>query len=210
MDTDAFSRVRSLFRYARPAQWTAIVFGVATAILFALLVLLLALFADLLVTRGRIANFSGLPVREQEQVVRDWSSLNPEERARALHHIGFGDFENPPARTEPLSSADQVRWLVYRDLGGLENADPPPVGAAMTAEALRDWAARRRYTGDPYQLAISANELRWRAFVWSYLDRRVDPDAANRWQPAVDPKAADGAAGMAMENRRPFGILGLV
>jgi ATP-binding cassette subfamily B protein len=210
METNAFSRVRSLFRYTRPAQWTAILSGIATAVLYALLVLLLALFVDLLVTRGRIPNFAALPVREQEAVVRDWSNLKEEDRARALQHIGLGDGETATARPDALSPDVQARWAVYRDLHGDEGADPPPVGGAMTPEALRDWAARRRYAGDPYQLAVGEHELRWRAFVRHYLDRRVGPEAADRWQPAVDPKADDADPGLALENRRPYGILGLV
>jgi ATP-binding cassette, subfamily B, bacterial len=209
MDTSAFSRVRSLFRYARPAQWTAIVSGIATAVLYALLVLLLALFADLLVTRGRIPNFAGLPVREQEAVLRDWTALNDDERARALHHIGFSDFENGQGRPDASSPNVQARWTVYRDLRGGDGGDPAPVGAGMTADALREWAAKRRYNGDAYQLAAGEQELRWRAFVWHYLDRHVGPDAADRWQPEVDPKS-DEAAGFVVENRRPHGILGLV
>src|SRR3954466_2091896 len=93
MESSAFSRVRSLFRYTRPAQWTAILSGMATALLYALLVLLLALFVDLLVTRGRIPNFAQLSVPEQRAVLNDWSALRPEERVRALQHLGFGEFE---------------------------------------------------------------------------------------------------------------------
>ena len=63
MEPSALARVGSFLRYARPARWTAVLCGIATAVLYALLILLLALFADLLVTRGRIPNFAQLPVR---------------------------------------------------------------------------------------------------------------------------------------------------
>src|SRR6476619_464535 len=102
MGPSAFARVRALLRYARPAQWTAILSGVATAILFAFLVLLLALFADLLVTRGRIPSFAQLPVAEQDAVAKDWDALNPEDRARALQHVGFTEFQNQPDRADAV------------------------------------------------------------------------------------------------------------
>ena len=154
MESSAFSRVRSLFRYARPSQWTAILTGIATAVLFALLLLLLGLFVDLLVTRGRISNFTQLPVREQESVVREWSSLSDAERERAMSHVG---------------SPRDAYW-------------PPAV----------------------------EHEWHWRAYVWHFLDQRVGSEAADHWQPAHDPKADFPMPGLGEEDRRPFGILGLV
>src|SRR5688572_29558511 len=102
MESSAFSRVRSLLKYARPAQWTAILSGVATALLYALLILLLALFVDLLVTRGRIPNFAQLSVAEQRVALQEWSELDEPERVRALRHLGF---------VEPEGG----RSAVYRD-----------------------------------------------------------------------------------------------
>src|SRR5215213_4752205 len=210
MESSAFSRVRSLLRYARPAQWTAILCGVATALLYALLVLLLALFVDLLVSRGRIPNFAQLPVRDQDQVLRDWSALPEPDRERALQHVGFGDFQTPPERVEALGPDTQARWRTYQALKGGEGFDYPPVPGKATEDELRKWAARRQYTGDVYHLAAVEHEWRWRAFVWHYLDRRVGRDAADQWQPELDPKTPFTPPGLGEENRRAYGILGLL
>src|SRR5450755_1410990 len=126
MESSAYSRVHSLFRYARPAEWTAILTGIATAILYAFLVLLLALFVDLLVNRGRIPNFAQLPVREQESALREWSALTEDERGRALRHVGFGDLdETPPTKLNTVPPETQARWRLFRELAGGEGIDFP-------------------------------------------------------------------------------------
>jgi ATP-binding cassette, subfamily B, bacterial len=207
MGPSAFARVRALLRYARPAQWTAIISGVATAVLYALLILLLALFADLLVTRGRIPTFAQLPVAEQEAVARDWAALDEADRAQALQHVGFAEFQNPPDRAAATTPEVQSRSRLYQNLKGGEGIEAPPVPGRATEDNLRDWAAKRRLAGDPYVQALTENEWRWRAFVWHYLNRRVGPDAAAKWQP--DPEAFV-PPGLGEENQGHYGILGLV
>jgi ATP-binding cassette, subfamily B, bacterial len=210
MESSAFSRVRSLLRYARPAQWTAILCGIATALLYAFLVLLLALFVDLLVTRGRIPNFAQLPVEEQEAVLRDWSAIADEKREEALQQVGFGDFEAAQERPEVPPANQRARWRMYQALKGGDGTDFPPVPGKASAEDLQQWAAKRQIVGDAYLEATRENEWRWRAFVWSYLDRRVGREAADRYQPELDPQTPFTPPGLGESNRIPHGILGLV
>src|SRR5262249_3598222 len=66
---------------------------------------------------------------------------------------------------------------------------------------------KRRTGGDPYLQAAVEHEWRWRAYVWYYLDRRVGPEAAAKWQPDSDTFVAPG---LGEDNRRANGILGLV
>ncbi len=160
MDSSAFSRVGSFLRYARPARWTAVLCGIATAILYALLILLLALFADLLVTRGRIPNFAQLPARDQQGVQREWLALPDEDRERAIQHLGFGEFQVPPAKGEAMSPEAAARLRVYRELVGFEGSDFPPIPGQTTSEQLLDWAKRNEIAGDPYYAAATENELR--------------------------------------------------
>jgi ATP-binding cassette, subfamily B, bacterial len=211
MESSAFSRVSSLFRYARPAQWTAILTGIATAFLYALLILLLAMFVDLLVNRGRIPSFAQLSVREQESAVREWSALSEDDKGRALRHIGFNDLEGPPpAKLDALPPETQVRWRSFQSLAGGEGNEFPPVPGLANADNLREWAAKRKYTGDPYLMASVEHEWRWRAYVWHYLDRHVGSEAADHWQPALDGKSDNLAMTLGEENRKSFGMLGLV
>lgn len=214
MESSAFSRVRSLLKYARPARWTAVVSGILTAAFFALLVLLLGLFVDLLVTRGRIPTFAQVPAREQEAVARDWNALPGEDRAQAFEHI-WRKPEHPR-----FANPDEERWAALFEswiavesgnsvLG--DGANAPPVPSAMTPENLQAWAARRNSAGlggDPYSLAMLVNEVRWRMFVWSYLNRHVGSEAADRW--AQD--AQIDVLTMSQSEEQPphsYGILGL-
>lgn len=209
MDSSAFSRVRSFLRYARPARWTAVLCGMATAFLYASLILLLALFTDLLVSRGRIPNFAQLSVREQESAQREWLALPVEDRERAIQRLGFAEFETPPAKPETLPPDSLARWRIYRDLVGDAN-DLLPIPGQAKSHQLSDWTAKRQYPFDPYYLVAMIHELRWRGLVWLQLDRRVGPEAAEKWQEPVTQGATFVPAGPGEENRRSFGILSLV
>src|ERR1700730_8101037 len=55
MDNAAFTRAKRFLNYVPIAKWLSILCGVATAILFVGLLLVLALFADLMVNHGKIA-----------------------------------------------------------------------------------------------------------------------------------------------------------
>src|SRR4051812_17185876 len=211
MESSAFSRVNSLFRYTRPAQWTAILTAIATPLLYALLVLLLAMFVDLLVNRGRIPNFAQLSVREQESAVREWTALSDDDKARALRHVGFNDLEGTPsAKLDSLPPETQARWRLFQSLEGGEGNEFPPVPGVANADNLRDWAAKRKYMGDAYLFASAEHEWRWRAYVWHYLDRHVGADAAERWQPAIDAKTDIAVPVLGEDSRKSYGILGMV
>ncbi|HEX3148177.1 MAG TPA: ABC transporter ATP-binding protein [Gemmataceae bacterium] len=211
MESSAFSRVRSLFRYTRAAQWTAILTGIATALLYALLVLLLAMFVDLLVNRGRIPNFAQLSVRDQESALREWSALSDDDKARALRHVGFNDLEGaPPTKFEGLSDETRARWRLFQAIAGAEGLDFPPVPGVYTSDNLREWAAKRKLLGDPYYTANLEHDIRWRAYVWHYLDRHVGSEAADHWQPAIDAKSDLTMPAIGDENHKAYGMLSLV
>src|SRR5262249_45466141 len=112
MEPNAFSRVRSLLRYARPAQWTAIISGIATAVLYGVLLLVLALVVDRLVTRGRVPGFAELPAREQEAALKDWAALSEDDRSRALQEVGFGPVDNVSDKADPDTLAPDVQTRV--------------------------------------------------------------------------------------------------
>ncbi|MSR51939.1 MAG: ABC transporter ATP-binding protein [Gemmataceae bacterium] len=210
MDTTAFSRARSLLRYARPSCWTAILTGMATAFLYAFLVLLLALFIDLLTTRGRIPHFAQLSTHEQESTLQEWSSLPEAERVAALQHVGFADLQNPPSKTDPLPAESQARWKLFQALQGGNGTEYPPLPAKSGPKELLEWATKHQVPGDPYFQAVLEHEWRWKAYVWHILNSRVDEAAADRFQPTLDPKAPFALPGIGEDNRKSYGILGMV
>jgi hypothetical protein len=199
MEHNAFARVRDLLRYARSARWVAALCGVATAILYTVLVLLGALFADLIVSRGRIPNFAQLPVAEQRAFLDEWKALPEEDRQRAVQHLGFADADNDPSRVK-----------TYQTLVASESVDMPPVPGQMNPDALKEWGNKRKLTGDLYMAAATEHEFRWRAYVWHYLNQRVSSEAADHWQAKIEPTGFFQPPGLGEDNSRPFGSLSLV
>jgi ATP-binding cassette subfamily B protein len=80
MDNAAFSRAVRFLNYVPVAKWLSIVCGVATAVLFVALLLVLALFADLMVTRGEVLALHNLALREKNQFLE---SISPAADAAA-------------------------------------------------------------------------------------------------------------------------------
>src|SRR5262249_44745134 len=133
VERNAFARARAFLDYRPAAKWLAILGSIASAILYVLLLIVLALFADLLINRGRIANFAQLSAAEQEDFFNRWRNLEPEQREAALQHLGFSDFESiqTPDQASRLSAADRDRYVLYKAL--VEPKDNlPPTPAQMT------------------------------------------------------------------------------
>src|SRR5262249_28279327 len=57
MDNTAFVRARNFLNYHPVARWLAVAASIVTAILFFVLILLLALYVDLIVNRGELPSF---------------------------------------------------------------------------------------------------------------------------------------------------------
>jgi ABC-type multidrug transport system fused ATPase/permease subunit len=66
MDRSAFIRARQFLSYHPVAKWSALAAAGATAVLYVGLLLVLALFADLMVNRGEIPCYANLPQREKK------------------------------------------------------------------------------------------------------------------------------------------------
>src|SRR5262245_15699543 len=189
VDRNAFARARSFLKYRTGAKWLAIVAGIGTAVLYVLLLLVLSLFGDLLIHRGRIPTLSQLTLGEQEQFVNDWAKLSAEQRGEIAKHLGV------PGPSSPL----------------IATTDLPPVPARMTREALEKWAGARKIASDNLYLpAMFENELRWRGYVWLQLRELVSDEAANSYQSAVKSYAEFPYPALGIGNTTPHGALSLV
>jgi ATP-binding cassette, subfamily B, bacterial len=211
VERNAFARARAFLDYRPAAKWLAILGSIASAVLYVLLLIVLALFADLLINRGRIANLAQLSAAEQEDFFNRWHNLDPEQREAAIQHVGFGDFENiqTPDQASRLSTADRGRYALYKALvEPKDNLPPPP--AQMTREDLAKWAEARGVKGDPYFAAMIEHELRWRGYVWLVLRDRVNEQAANSYQPPLNPGEEPPLPALGTGNRDPHGVLSLV
>lgn len=208
MERTAFARARAFLNYANRARWAAIVAGIATGVFYVLLVLLLALFVDLLVSRGRVPNFAQLGVPEQERLLETWKALPEEARAQAVRQVGYGEFDAKTSAPISTRAEDRQRYAEWVALVSAEGG--PPVPGRQNAEELKKWSAARGVWGDPYVQAMKEHELRWRAYVWHYLKERVSLDAANSYQARVEPGDPPPVPGLGEENRTPHGALSLV
>ncbi|WP_020468376.1 ABC transporter ATP-binding protein [Zavarzinella formosa] len=210
MDTNAFSRAWDLLHYVRFHKWTIYVSSLVSGLLFVLLVILLGLFVDLIVNRGRIPNFAQLSPREQSHFIEHWRTIPEEQREKAVRDIGFPEFETPPAKPDKLPPDQQFRWRQYRQIVEAADDDIPPLPAEATADTLKDWAARRKISGDLGRLAAIEHEARWKAGVRNALATRVSKSAADKYMPALESPNDLQMPGFGEEDRRPFGLLGLV
>ncbi len=197
MERAAFSRARAFLSYSPKAKWLALIAGGVNGAFYVLLVLLLALFIDLLVSRGRVPNLAQLSLAEQEQFIDAWQALPQEARVEAIDAVlGANQAKEAGTSRRALRNA-----LTATD-------DLPPVPAKMTADDLVKWAQGRPVQNEsPYIVAMREQELRWRAYVWHYLKDHVGPEAANSFQPVNVPAPVPG---LGEENHTTHGVLGLV
>ncbi len=210
METNSFSRVWDLLHYVRFHKWANYLASLFSSLLYAALIVLLGLFVDLLVNRGRIPNFAQLTPKEQSEFVEHWRQMPEAQRESAVQAIGFGEFETAPAKPDKLPADQQAKWRQYRQLADAPEEETPPVPAEATAETLNDWGARKKLAGDLSRFAAGEHEMRWQAGVRHALATRVSPDAAAKYLPKPQSPADLRMPGFGEEDRRPFGILGLV
>jgi ATP-binding cassette, subfamily B, bacterial len=187
VDGNAFARTRSYLNFAQSAKWTAILSGAFASIFYVVLLILLALFADLLITRGRIPTFSELAISEQLDFNSQWKNLSDSDRELAIQQLGFSDFAaSTPEESKKLSVEDRRRYRDYLDLISKENL--PPILGEASEQAWQEWAAIRGITDNITFRATREQELRWRAYLWLFLKDHVGASAANSFQPAFKPK----------------------
>ena len=88
MEREAFARAWRFLNYRPAAKWAAVAAAVATGVLYLFLLFVLGLFADLMVSHGRIPSFRSLSPTAREAFIRDWAALSDEERQQLLEKIG--------------------------------------------------------------------------------------------------------------------------
>lgn len=189
MESNAFLRARKYLDYAAPAKWAAILAGAFTSILYVKLIVILALFFDLLVSHGRIPSFSNLSPKEQVEFASRWKELPVEIRQQAIQHLGI---------TQPKA----VELYAGDDL--------PPVLELGTETEWTDWAKNRKVGQDFLVIAFRDQEIRWRAYVWNYLNHMVGAEAANLYQPEIGSDETPPLFGWGITDRRGFGALATI
>lgn len=110
----AFARCRGFLDYHPLAKWLSIVASALTAILYLGLIIVLGFFIDLMIERGNIPAFTGMPAHARQHFLDEMASADPERRTQVLAE---------------LKSLD---------------ADTPRFKAWADGEAIEDWTPRER------------------------------------------------------------------
>jgi ATP-binding cassette, subfamily B, bacterial len=157
---NAFHKARSYLNFNARAKWAAHIAAAGTAVLTVALLMVLYLFTDLMVYRGRVPQYQDLTPAQQHSVASVWERLSAEERREWLEGGGVpaGRAKGlAEARFEDLTPADaEVFWVedvrrTLRDSVGpdaearvVRAAEEEPAGAAgkvgSAAGGLWPWA----------------------------------------------------------------------
>jgi ATP-binding cassette subfamily B protein len=132
VDTSSLSRLQADFLRARTEKWGAVVSSVGAAVAYILLLLLLYLFVDLLVWRGRVPGYAELTPAKQRAFAEEWGSRDVAARMDALRRAAPGEDTTvllggdrvPP----PTAAQWEQRWragvyLALRDRVNQDAAD---------------------------------------------------------------------------------------
>lgn len=87
-DQKAFAKAVAYLNYSPTAKWVSLVAGAGSAVVYVSLLGVLWLFADLMVSRGRLPAWQDLTEPQQSTFVYNWTNLEPEERKARLEAVG--------------------------------------------------------------------------------------------------------------------------
>ncbi len=117
----AFAKACAYLNYKQGAKWTAHAAAAGTGIVYVALLVVLWLFTDLLVYRGRLPTYHSLTPLQQNSFISEWNALSAEERNDRLQSIGLNDKDRQRLATFQISpsnvSRDDVREIWQAQVG---------------------------------------------------------------------------------------------
>ena len=177
----ALAKAASYLNYNPAAKWAALVAGAATALVYVALLVTLWLYADLLVSRGRLPNFHELTPTQRERFFEDWAKLSADERRARLEPVA-------PGRAGELAALDPSGAQLPRaDLDALWRAQLRSVLATDVGDAAADSSALDRADYDEPDhgvlslVARSRQDHRTLAPVLAWLARSAPWMWNERW-----------------------------
>jgi ATP-binding cassette subfamily B protein len=134
----AFAKACAYLNYRKYAKWTALTAAAGTGVVYVALLVVLWLFADLMVYRGRLPTSLSLTPLQQNQFFDEWNALDSVEKSNRLEAVGLSGerLQNliVPDDIATLTRADQreiwraqVRHIIVSRIG--EEALAPGEGA---------------------------------------------------------------------------------
>ena len=85
----AFAKACAYLNYKQVAKWTAHAAAAGTGIVYVALLVVLWLFTDLLVYRGRLPTYHSLTPLQQKRFDTEWNNLDSTERSQRIHQAGI-------------------------------------------------------------------------------------------------------------------------
>ena len=114
-DRTAFAKACAYLNYNSSAKWSAHAAGAAAGVVYVCLLIVLWLFVVLLVSRGRLPNYSELAQSQKHQYVQQWNSLTTEKQGSMLAPL-INAQDNPHLGTladgSPRADFD-LAWRAY-------------------------------------------------------------------------------------------------
>jgi ATP-binding cassette, subfamily B, bacterial len=130
----AFAKACAYLNYNPVAEWTAYAAGVGSCLVYVALLMVLWLFADLMVSRGRLPTFHDVPDREQNRFLDEWSKLPaPETAAPEVEGQAPAAANERVARLE-LAGYDEARSLQLASLTPSADMNPVDLDALWRAQ----------------------------------------------------------------------------
>jgi ATP-binding cassette subfamily B protein len=178
VEREAFARARRFLDYSPLAKWSALVAAVGTGVLYVALLVDLALFVDLVASRGEIPSFRDLSPAAKQYFGERWMALPEQDRRKYLQDSGVDDPKKADslatADTEALSPLDQeLRWhgQLFHILGEEVGADT----ADVIVRAAPDQPLPERgilglvvRSQNQYYRGLITWLARWNAWSWKY------------------------------------------
>ena len=118
MDRSAFSRAWDYVGYAPTSKWLAVFGAAASGASFVLLIILLALFTDLMIDHGQIPTYGDLSEPQQTAFRNQWNEQSASDRSAALEAMSLDDAARKQL-TKGVESDDEsfanmaIRWKAY-------------------------------------------------------------------------------------------------
>jgi ABC-type multidrug transport system fused ATPase/permease subunit len=113
-ERQAFAKAVAYLNYYPGAKWLSLVAGAASVLVYVALLGILWLFADLMVSRGRLPDSHELTAAQRRQFEEDWSALSPDARKQRLHAVQDPNASEVAAKEiDALDPADYGNRDVY-------------------------------------------------------------------------------------------------
>ncbi len=113
----AFAKASAYLNYKRAAKWSAHAAAAGTGIVYVALLVVLWLFTDLMVYRGRLPTYHSLTPLQQLRFFNEWNSRPEVERKQLLLNAGLSD-----VRSQHLAAESAGLGLSREDLRALWRA----------------------------------------------------------------------------------------